>query len=182
MPSKDLLVWLDLEMSGLDPERHVILEIGLAVTDNQLKRVASSPAWAIHQGEDVLGAMDPWCTEHHGKSGLTQRCRESTITLREAEKLALDFLSAHVAPQSSPLCGNSIGQDRRFLYKYMPALSDFFHYRNVDVSSIKELVRRWYPASLAAPPKRKTHSVMEDIQESIEELRHYRKAVFREVS
>jgi len=173
------LLWLDLEMSGLDPETQVIIEIGSVVTTSDLKVIAEGPAIAIQQSETVLNSMDPWCIEHHGKSGLTARCRASKITLAQAERQTLEFVQAHCGPQSSPLCGNSIGQDRRFLYKYMPTLNDFFHYRNVDVSTIKELVKRWYPAASQAPNKRKTHSVLEDIRESIDELRHYRETVFK---
>jgi oligoribonuclease len=173
------LIWLDLEMSGLDPETQVIMEIGAIVTTSDLKVIAEGPALAIHQDDSVLTAMDPWCIEHHGKSGLTARCRASSTTLARAEQLTLEFLKPHCSPQASPLCGNSIGQDRRFLYKYMPTLNDFFHYRNVDVSTIKELVKRWYPAAAQAPEKNKTHSVLEDIRESIDELRHYRETVFK---
>lgn len=174
----DPLIWLDLEMSGLDPDRHVILEIGCLVTDAQLNVIAEGPCFAIAQPETVLEAMDPWCVEQHGRSGLTDQCRRSNTTLAEAEQRTLAFLRRHCNEKASPLCGNSICQDRRFLYKYMPALSAFFHYRNVDVSSIKELARRWYPAS-QAPKKAKTHHVLEDIRESIEELRHYRRTLFR---
>ena len=175
----DRLIWLDLEMTGLDPELQVILEIGSIVTDSQLNVIAKGPVIAIHHPEHVLGAMEPWSLEHHGKSGLTDRCRNSEINLHNAEQKTLEFLKAHCAPRSSPLCGNSIGQDRRFLYKYMPTLSEFFHYRNIDVSTIKEVVKRWYPAAMQAPEKRKTHHVLDDIHESIDELRHYRKTVFK---
>jgi len=178
MPS-DRLIWLDLEMTGLDPEQHVILEIGSVVTDAQLNVIAEGPVIAIYQPEPVLCAMEPWSIEHHGKSGLTERCRTSEITLRNAEQKTLEFLKKYAAEKSSPLCGNSIGQDRRFLYKYMPSLSEFFHYRNIDVSTVKELVKRWYPESAQAPEKRKTHHVIDDIRESIAELRHYRETVFK---
>jgi oligoribonuclease len=176
---KDNLIWLDLEMTGLEPDQHVILEIGCAVTDSQLNLIAKGPVFAIHHPESVLTKMDPWSQNQHDKSGLTQRCRESTVTLAQAEEDTLDFLKEHCVVKSSPLCGNSIGQDRRFLYKYMSKLNDFFHYRNVDVSTVKELVHRWYPPNLQAPEKSKTHDVLNDIRESIEELRHYRKIVFR---
>jgi len=177
--NKDYLIWLDLEMTGLEPDRHVILEIGCAVTDAQLKLIAEGPVFAVKQSEKILTTMDPWSQEQHGKSGLTDRCRHSTVSLSEAEENTLAFLSQYCAAKTSPLCGNSIGQDRRFLYKYMPKLNDFFHYRNVDVSTIKELARRWYPAKLQAPEKSKTHYVLDDIRESIEELKHYRKTVFK---
>jgi oligoribonuclease len=173
------LVWLDLEMTGLEPDRHVILEIGCAVTDSQLNMIAEGPVFAIKQPESILTTMDPWSQNQHGKSGLTDRCRKSPVSLEEAEEKTLAFLKLHCAPQASPLCGNSIGQDRRFLYKYMPKLNSFFHYRNIDVSSLKELVHRWYPSSNHAPEKRKTHYVLDDILESIEELKHYRREIFK---
>jgi oligoribonuclease len=169
---------MDLEMTGLDPERHTIMEIGAAVTDSELQLIAESPAIAVYQSEAVLAGMDSWCVEHHGKSGLTERCRNSRISMSEAETKILEFVKGYAEPDSSPLCGNSVGQDRRFLVKYMPDLHNFFHYRNLDVSTIKELVRRWYPL-LAPFEKKGTHHVLDDIRESIDELRHYRKAVFR---
>jgi oligoribonuclease len=156
----------------------MILEIGCVVTDSQLIVMAEGPCFAIHHPESILTTMDPWCIEQHGKSGLTERCRRSTMTVAEAETKTLAFLRQHCDEKGSPLCGNSIGQDRRFLYRYMPTLNNFFHYRNVDVSSIKELVRRWYPDT-QAPDKAKTHHVLDDIRESIEELRFYRKTIFK---
>lgn len=176
---KSFLIWLDLEMTGLDPDRHTILEIGTAITDNSLKVLAEGPAIAIHHPEAVLKNMDSWCIEHHGKSGLTEKCRASRVSMAQAEERTLMFLKKHLKPDALPLCGNSIGQDRRFLIKYMPKLNAFFHYRNVDVSSIKELVHRWYPRSSYAPEKKKSHLVLDDIRESIEELKHYRRAVFK---
>lgn len=178
-PRSDHLVWLDLEMTGLEPEQHVILEIGCIVTDSQLQEVAEGPCLAIRHPESILSAMESWSQEQHGRSGLTDRCRKSNVTLAEGEQKTLDFLKPYCAEKTSPLCGNSIGQDRRFLCKYMPVLNAFFHYRNVDVSTIKELVRRWYPASLRAPKKKKTHHVLDDIRESIDELRHYRRVIFK---
>jgi oligoribonuclease len=175
----DRLIWLDLEMSGLEPERHTILEIGTIVTDSQLNIEAEGPSLAIAHTDAVLAAMDPWCIEQHGKSGLTERCRKSHLTMGQAEEQILAFLRPYCKEKTSPLCGNSIGQDRRFLAKYMPKLNDFFHYRNIDVSTLKELVQRWYPAALHAPQKKKTHHVLEDIRESIEELRYYRKTIFK---
>lgn len=166
-------------MTGLDPERCTIMEIGCVVSDGALNILAEGPVVAIHHSEDALAAMDAWCIEHHGKSGLTERCRQSAIDLRSAEQTTLNFLRQFVGERQSPLCGNSIGQDRRFLAKYMPTLNEFFHYRNIDVSTIKELVKRWYSPEIQAPPKRKTHHVMDDIRESIDELRHYRKTVFK---
>jgi oligoribonuclease len=179
MDQKDRLIWLDLEMTGLEPERHAIIEIGSVVTDGQLNVVSEGPCFVIHQPESVLALMDEWCVKQHGQSGLTQKVRDSQITLAQAEMQTLAFLREHCAERTSPLCGNSISQDRRFLDRYMPTLNAFFHYRNVDVSSIKELVRRWYAPELQAPEKRKTHHVLEDIRESIEELRFYRRTVFR---
>jgi oligoribonuclease len=176
---EDRLIWLDLEMTGLEPERHVILEIGCVVTDSQLNTIAEGPVFAIHHPDSILDHMDPWSQEQHGKSGLTNRCRSSKISLAEAEEKTLAFLKLHCIEKASPLCGNSIGQDRRFLYKYMTTLSAFFHYRNIDVSSIKELVRRWYPAAKRAPEKSKTHYVLDDIHDSIEELKHYRREIFK---
>lgn len=178
-PDKDHLVWLDLEMTGLEPDHHVILEIGCAVTDSQLNLIAEGPVFAVQQPESILTTMDPWSQEQHGRSGLTERSRTSPTNLRAAEEKTLAFLKQYCVDKASPLCGNSIGQDRRFLYKYMPKLNDFFHYRNVDVSTIKELVRRWYTADKQAPEKSKTHYVLDDIRESIEELRYYRKTVFK---
>jgi oligoribonuclease len=179
MAKKGDLIWLDLEMTGLDPEIHTILEIGTVVTDADLNTVAEGPVFAIHHSERILSGMEAWSQEHHGKSGLTQRCRESKVNLAQAEKATLAFLQKHCAPKKIPLCGNSIGQDRRFLVKYMPKLNDFFHYRNVDVSSIKELVSRWYPRTPHCPEKKKTHYVLDDIRDSIEELKYYRRTIFK---
>ena len=174
------LVWLDLEMTGLEPEKDVILEIATVVTDSELNVLAEGPCLAIHQSDEVLEGMDPWCVDQHGKSGLTQRCRESRIGVLDAQARTLEFLLQWCATGKSPLCGNTIGQDRRFLVKYMPRLSDFFHYRSIDVSSIKELVLRWYPDSKYVYSKSKAHLSLQDVQESIAELIHYRKTVFRQ--
>lgn len=173
------LVWLDLEMTGLDPETCAIIEIATIVTDSQLNVLAEGPALAIHQPESVLDKMDPWCVEQHGKSGLTQRVRESRVCLLEAQARTVEFLARWCAPGKSPLCGNTIGQDRRFLVKYMPVLHDFFHYRSIDVSTVKELVQRWYPESKYVYTKSKQHEALADIRESIAELTHYRRTVFR---
>lgn len=171
------LVWIDLEMSGLDPDEDVILEIATIVTDGDLELVAEGPNLVVHQPDSVLEAMDEWNTRHHGESGLTERVRNSEIGTREAERRTLEFLEEHVEPDSAPLCGNSVYQDRRFLYRYMPDLEEFLHYRNVDVSSIKELVDRWYDD--AEPPEKETrHRALDDIRESIQELRFYRDRVF----
>ena len=172
------LVWIDLEMSGLEPERHEILEIATLVTDGDLTILGEGPDLVIHHPPEVLAAMDAWCTRQHGQSGLTAGVHASTLSLAEAEAQTLDFLARYTAPGRSPLCGNSIGHDRRFLIRHMPRLAAFLHYRSVDVSSIKELVRRWYP-DLTAPTKRETHRALDDIRESIAELAFYRERAFR---
>lgn len=172
------LIWLDLEMSGLDPETCHILEIATIITDSDLKVVAEGPDIVVHQPDAVLDAMDAWCTEHHGTSGLTAQVKASTVSLAAAEAQTLAFVREHCSPRSSPLCGNTIGQDRRFLVPYMPELSGFLHYRSIDVSSLKELCRRWYP-DLGELPKRESHRALDDIRESIAELRFYRENVFR---
>ncbi len=172
------LIWIDMEMSGLDPETCHVLEIATIVTNGDLEIVAEGPDLVVHQPDEVLDAMDEWNTTHHGESGLTQAVKDSKISVAEAEAQTIAFLRQHCPEGKSPLCGNSIGQDRRFIVKYMPALSDFLHYRSVDVSTIKELARRWYPA-LEAPPKSEAHRALDDIKESIEELRFYKNAVFK---
>jgi oligoribonuclease len=178
-PSDAHLVWMDLEMSGLDPERNTILEICTVVTDGELRIVAEGPVLAIHQPDSVLDAMDDWNREHHGESGLSARVRASTHSMADAERLTLDFVRRYCPERSSPLCGNSIHQDRRFLVRYMPTLDAYLHYRNIDVSTVKELVRRWYPDGPPPPEKRHAHLALDDIRESIEELRFYRQHVFR---
>lgn len=172
------LVWIDMEMTGLDPEKDRILEIAVLVTDPDLNILAEGPNLAVFQPEEVLAGMDEWNRTHHGRSGLLDRVRGSAETVELAESKVLAFCARHLPPKTSPLCGNSIGQDRRFLVRYMPALHDFFHYRNVDVSTVKELVRRWYP-SLPTFQKAENHLALADIRESVGELRHYREHVFR---
>lgn len=167
-----------MEMSGLDVESCRILEIATLVTDAELEVVAEGPDLVVHQGDDVLAAMDEWNTTHHGASGLTAAVRASAVSVEEAEARTLEFLSRHCAPGESPLCGNSIGQDRQFIQRYMKKLDAFLHYRNVDVSTIKELSRRWYP-ELEPPVKKDAHRALQDILESIEELRFYRREIFR---
>ncbi|MDO3720432.1 oligoribonuclease [Marinobacter sp. chi1] len=179
MAEGDRLVWIDLEMTGLDPEQERIIEMATIITDSQLNLVAEGPVIAVHQPDSLLDAMDEWCTKTHGASGLTRRVKESSIGEAEAERLTLEFLQQHVEPGSSPLCGNSIGQDRRFLVKYMPELEGFFHYRNLDVSTIKELARRWRPDVLAGVKKQGSHLALDDIRDSINELRHYRETFFQ---
>ena len=175
----DLLVWLDLEMTGLDPKKCTVIEIGVVITDNQLEIVEEGPAIAIHHSDKTLNGMEAWSRYHHKKSGLTEACRASKVSLKKAESQVLHFIQKHCKKNSSPLCGNTIWQDRRFLIKYMPTLEQYLHYRTIDVSSLKELVRRWYSDAHAMPhEKNSTHRVMDDIHESIEELRHYRGRVF----
>lgn len=178
MPSPAPLVWVDLEMSGLDPDTCKILEIATIVTDADLDVVAEGPDLVVHQDDAVLEAMDEWCTTHHGESGLTASVKASTISLEDAEAQTLSFLQQHTKSGKSPLCGNSIWQDRRFIARYMPKLDAFLHYRLVDVSTIKELSRRWYP-DVSAPSKGESHRALDDIRESIAELRFYRGEVFK---
>ncbi len=172
------LVWMDLEMSGLDPEKDVILEIATIVTDAELNILAEGPVIAIHQGENVFESMDEWNTKHHTASGLVERCRHSQYSTADAEKVTLDFIKPFTEKTKNVLCGNSITQDRRFLYKYMPEISNWLCYRNIDVSSIKELSFRWYP-NLEEFQKEKRHEALNDIRESIAELAYYRKTIFK---
>jgi len=173
------LIWIDLEMTGLNPDSDVIIEIATLVTDANLNLLAEGPVFAVHQSDGILSAMDEWNTNQHGKSGLTQRVRESEISAAEAEAETIAFLSKWVAKGKSPICGNSICQDRRFLVRGMPKLEDYFHYRNLDVSTIKELARRWRPEVLAGVKKSGAHLAMDDIKDSIAELKHYRETFFR---
>ena len=168
------LVWMDLEMTGLEPERDVIIEIATIITDSELNVVAEGPVFAIHQPQILLDAMDEWNTNTHGQSGLVKRVQESAVNTRAAELQTLAFLQQYVEAGKAPLCGNSIHQDRRFLVKYMPQLEAFFHYRNVDVSTFKELAKRWHPEVVDGFKKQGSHQAMDDIRESIEELKHYR--------
>lgn len=179
MAESDRLIWVDMEMSGLAVERERILEIAVVITDGELETIAEMPEIVVHQPDALLDAMDSWNKQHHGASGLIARVRASEVSEADAEQRVLDFVAAHVAPRSAPLAGNSIHQDRLFLAKYMPRAHDHLHYRNVDVSTLKELVRRWYPAAYASrPTKRGSHRALDDIRESIDELRYYRRAVF----
>ena len=166
-------------MTGLDPKRCTILEIGVIITDNQIELIEESPSIPIHHNHKVLHSMELWSQSHHKRSGLTEECEASKIRLKQAEKLVLKFIERHCVERTAPLCGNTVWQDRRFLVKYMPNLESYLHYRTIDVSSIKELVHRWYPVYYKMPhKKRKAHRVMDDIRESIEELRFYRQTVF----
>src|SRR3954470_3042519 len=180
MAGSDVLVWLDMEMTGLDPERERIIEIATILTAGQLTEIALGPELVIRQPDEILAAMDDWNTRHHGASGLTERVRQSQISDADAEAQTIAFIDAHVAARDRPvLAGNSIHQDRRFIRRYMPALEKRLHYRMVDVSTIKELARRWYPQVIAKqPPKKETHRALDDVRESIDELRYYRAQVF----
>jgi oligoribonuclease len=169
------LIWIDLEMTGLEPQQDQIIEIATVVTNSNLEILAEGPVIAIHQSDEILNAMDEWNTTHHGDSGLTERVRNSQFTLADAEQQTIDFLGQYVPPNSSPMCGNSICQDRRFLARLMPSLEEYFHYRNLDVSSVKELAVRWKPEILSGFQKKGAHLALDDILESIEELQYYRK-------
>jgi oligoribonuclease len=178
MPSSDNLIWIDLEMTGLKPDTDSIIEIATVVTDKELNVIADGPVFAIHQPESVLALMDEWNTKQHGSSGLAARVRASTISEAEAEARTLEFLAPLVKSGASPMCGNSICQDRRFLARHMQKLERFFHYRNLDVSTLKELARRWAPGVVESFVKQGTHLAQADIHESIRELRHYRARLF----
>jgi oligoribonuclease len=176
-----MLVWMDLEMTGLDPARHAIVEIATLVTDDDLEVVAEGPDLVVHQPAEILATMDDVVRKMHTKSGLLAAIEGSTMSLDDAGAATLDFIKAHVAePRTVPLAGNSIGMDRRFLAVYLPEIEEYLHYRSVDVSTVKELCRRWYPEVLAgAPDKAGGHRALDDIRESVEELRYYRSAIFR---
>ncbi len=176
--SRDYLVWLDCEMTGLDPDRDVLLEIATIVTDSELEIVDTGPVIAIHQSQKALSVMNGWCTRQHTKSGLIDRVKASRISVEQAERATLKFLRKHCYIRTAPLCGNSIGHDKRFLARYMPRLFEFFHYQVVDVSTIKQLSTRWYGDRHKPPDKKEAHLALDDITESIEELKHYRKKVF----
>lgn len=170
----DNLIWLDLEMTGLDPETDKVIEIATIVTDKDLNILAEGPVLAIHQDDDTLANMNEWCIEQHGKSGLTQRVKESRVNEAEASRQTIEFLKQWVPEGKSPMCGNSICQDRRFMVKHMPELERYFHYRHVDVSTLKELARRWKPSILPGFKKSATHLALDDIRESIAECAYYR--------
>ena len=174
MNKRTNLIWIDLEMTGLVPEKDIIIEIATVVTDADLNVLAEGPSVAIHQNNKHLDGMDEWNTRQHTKSGLVQRVKESEISVNEAEKQTLDFLMKYVDRGASPMCGNSICQDRRFLYNYMPKLENFFHYRHIDVSTIKELAVRWKPEVVTTSFKQSKHLALSDIYDSINELKHYR--------
>lgn len=175
MKNNDNLIWIDLEMTGLDPERDRIIEIATLVTDAQLNILAEGPVFAIHQDESVMKEMDEWNTRQHTRSGLVRRVADSITKEADAELKTIEFLKTYVDQKHSPMCGNSICQDRRFLYKYMPELAAFFHYRNLDVSTLKELARRWRPDIMSGIAKSSLHLAMDDIKDSIAELIYYRR-------
>jgi oligoribonuclease len=178
-PAENNLIWTDLEMTGLDTQQDQIIEIATVVTDANLVILAQGPVIAIHQPDEIMGAMDEWNTSHHGASGLTSRVAQSTSTVADAERETLDFLRQHVLPGKSPMCGNSICQDRRFMARLMPELEAFFHYRNLDVSTLKELARLWSPGLAAGFAKKGAHLALDDILESIDELKYYRECFIR---
>ncbi|PTD95258.1 oligoribonuclease [Pseudothauera lacus] len=173
------LIWLDMEMTGLEPDRDRIIEIAVVITDSQLNVVAEAPVIAVHQPDSVLDGMDEWNRNTHGKSGLTARVQASTVGEVEAEAQMLAFLKEWVPARTSPMCGNSVCQDRRFMARYMPQLEAWFHYRNLDVSTLKELARRWRPEVYKGVEKKGKHEALADIHESIAELRHYRDTFLR---
>ncbi len=180
LQNRDNLIWMDLEMTGLDVDKEVIIEIATLITDGELNLVEEGPCVAIHQSDDILERMDDWNQTHHLASGLIQKVKASTISLAEAESQTLNFIKKHCPAKHSPLCGNSVGQDRKFLEKYMRNLSDYLHYRNIDVTSVKEVVNRWYPEGPKLPRKSEAHQAMTDIRESVRELTFYRKHFFKD--
>lgn len=176
------LVWLDLEMTGLDPESERIIEIATVVTNSDLNQLIEGPNLIINQPEEFIEGMDAWNVDQHGNSGLIDKVRISKMSIKEAEQLTLQFLKQYTEAGKSPLCGNSISHDRKFLSLYMPELENFFHYRNVDVSSIKEVAKRWFPNSLESFRKEGGHRAMVDVLESIEELKYYKRSLFKDLN
>jgi oligoribonuclease len=179
VPNEFRLVWLDMEMTGLDPERERIIEVAVVVTEPDLTVVAEGPVLVIHQPDSLLDAMDSWNRSTHSKSGLTAKVKVSAMTEEQAQEELITFLSQYVPAGKSPLCGNTVSQDRRFMFKYMPKLEQFFHYRTVDVSTLKELARRWKPELLKGFEKRSKHEALADIYESIDELKYYREVFIK---
>ncbi|NUU01094.1 oligoribonuclease [Herbaspirillum robiniae] len=179
-PNEMNLVWVDMEMTGLDPDNDRIIEVAVVVTDSQLNVLGEGPVMAIHQSDEILDGMDAWNKGTHGRSGLIDRVKASTITEAEAEKVLIEFLKKYVPAGKSPMCGNSICQDRRFMVRGMPKLEEFFHYRNLDVSTLKELCKRWKPEISTGFKKRQMHTALADIVESIEELKYYREHFIKE--
>lgn len=179
MKSDKNLIWIDLEMTGLEPKEDLIIEIATVITDSALTILAQGPVFAIQTAQADLDSMGEWCTTHHGNSGLTKRVQESVVSMKEAERLTLEFIQKYVPAGKSPMCGNTICQDRRFMVEQMPELERYFHYRNLDVSTLKELARRWVPEVYQAHQKKSAHLALEDIIESINELKHYRSHLFK---
>jgi oligoribonuclease len=177
--SKTPLVWIDMEMTGLDPNKERIIEIATLITDTDLRMIAEGPNIVIHQGPKILHSMDSWNKKHHHSSGLLDAVKKSKISLKRAEKMTLDFIKKHCEPKKSPLCGNSIHHDRRFLERYMPSIHEYLHYRHIDVSSVKALAQYWYPKDKEQYKKNNTHRALDDIRESIEELTYLRKKIFK---
>jgi oligoribonuclease len=173
------LIWIDLEMTGLLPEKDVIIEIATIVTDKDLNILAEGPALVIHQSNEILAGMDEWNTEHHTASGLVQRVKDSNVSAQQAEKQTIEFLKKYIDTGASPMCGNTVCQDRRFLYNYMPELEKFFHYRHIDVSTLKELAVRWKPEAKMIREGESAHLALADIRDSIDELKHYRKTFIK---
>ncbi len=176
---KDNLVWIDMEMTGLNPDKERIIEVAVLVTDSTLKTVAEGPDLVIHQPVKILNAMDSWNKKQHGKSGLIEAVKKSKISVKVAERKIINFVKKHCEAGKAVLCGNSVYHDRRFIIKYMPKLNKFLHYRLIDVSTVKDLIRRWYPKNKEMPKKNENHRAMDDIRESVEELRFYRKHYFK---
>lgn len=174
MKDQNNLCWLDMEMTGLNPETDKIIEVAMIITDKDLNVLAQSEVYAIHQSDEILNAMDEWCTATHARTGLTERVKQSSYTEADVEQKLLDFMNEWLPEKTTPMCGNTIHQDRRFMAKYMPRLESYFHYRNLDVSTLKELARRWNPTVYKGVVKKGSHKALDDILESIEELRHYR--------
>lgn len=179
MKDQNNLCWLDMEMTGLNPDTDKIIEIAMIITDKDLNVLAQSKVYAIHQSDDVLNGMDEWCTNTHARTGLTERVKQSAYTEAQVEAELLAFMQAWLPEKTTPMCGNTIHQDRRFMVRHMPRLEAFFHYRNLDVSTLKELARRWHPAVYKGVVKKGSHKALDDILESIEELRYYRETFIR---
>ena len=173
-PASENLIWVDMEMSGLNPETERILEIAIIVTDAHLNTIATAPVWVVHQEDTVLDAMDAWNKGTHGRSGLIDKVKSSSLDEATVEAQCIAFLKQHIKPGIAPMCGNTVGQDRRFMARYMPKLEAYFHYRNIDVSTLKELCKRWHPELLKGFTKQQAHTALADIEESIEELKYYR--------
>ena len=171
---QNALIWLDMEMTGLEPEKDRIIELAIVITNSQLETIAEGPVWVVHQSDEVLDGMDDWNKGTHGRSGLIDKVKASTLSEADVEAQCLEFIKQHVPARISPMCGNSIGQDRRFMVRYMPTLEAYFHYRNLDVSTLKELVKRWKPELAKGLTKHGKHEALADVYESIDELKYYR--------